>query len=284
MKQYKAVLKEAEASLSVSGQEVRIAAIVLEELFDMNFTQLMIRGEDNMPVEDYEKFQAVIERVGKNEPYQYVLGEAYFYDAYFKVTPDTLIPRNETEELVALLLEQEPDANLTVADIGTGTGAIGLTLQRHWSTNKVILTDLSEEALSVAKENGKRLGVNVEFIAGSLFEPLVAADIKVDIVVSNPPYISTGEKHLMTPSVLEHEPSSALFAEDEGLALYKEMIRTLPNVLNEGGRVYFEIGFDQADKLKKYVESVWPNTTVHVVKDINQQDRILHFKWGGRCG
>lgn len=283
MKQYKAVLKEAEASLSISGQEVRTASIVLEELFDMNFTQLMLRGEDEMPIADYEKFHTVIERVCKNEPYQYVLGEAYFYDAYFKVTPDTLIPRNETEELVALLLEQEPDANLVVADIGTGTGAIGLTLQRHWSSNKVILTDLSEAALSVAKENGKRLNVNAEFKSGSLFEPLVEDDVRVDIVVSNPPYISAGEKYLMTPSVLEHEPASALFAADDGLALYKEMIRTLPHVLNEGGRVYFEIGFDQADKLKRYVESVWPNTIVHVVKDINQQDRILHFKWGEEC-
>lgn len=280
MKQYKAVLKGAEASLSVSGQEVRIASIVLEELFGMNFTQMMLHGEDAMPADDYEKFKTVIERVCKNEPYQYVLGEAYFYDSYFKVTPDTLIPRNETEELVALVLEQEPDAYLTVADIGTGTGAIGLTLQRHWSSNKVILTDLSEEALTVAKENGARLGVTADYMSGSLFEPLMASDVRVDVVVSNPPYISTDEKELMTSSVLEHEPASALFAADDGLALYKEMIRTLPDVLNEGGRVYFEIGFGQADKLKQYVESTWPKTAVHIVKDINQQDRILHFKWG----
>lgn len=280
MKQYKAVLKEAEASLSLSGQEIRVASIVMDELFEMNFAQLMIRGEDMMPKEDYKKFTSVIERVCRNEPYQYVLGEAYFYDAYFKVTPDTLIPRNETEELVEFVLKNESDTGLTAVDIGTGSGAIGLTLARHWQLNKLIVTDLSAAALSVARENGKRLGVNAEYLEGSLFAPLVDKEIKADIIISNPPYISGDEKHLMTPSVLEYEPETALFADDNGLALYKTMIRTLPDVLKPGGRIYFEIGFNQADALVEYIGSVWPGTFVQVVKDINQQDRILHFTWG----
>ena len=205
MKQYKAVLKEAEASLSVSGQEIRTASIVMEELFGMNFTKLMIYGEDMMPEEDYEKFKSVIERVCHNEPYQYVLGEAFFYDAYFTVTPDTLIPRNETEELVEFVLKNESDLGLTAVDIGTGTGAIGLTLAAHWKSNKLIVTDLSAGALVTAKKNGERLGVNVEYLEGSLFAPLVDKEIKADIIISNPPYISEDEKHLMTPSVLEYE-------------------------------------------------------------------------------
>lgn len=280
MKQYKAVLKEAEASLSVSGQEIRVASIVMEELFGMNFTKLMIYGEDMMPKEDYEKFTSVIERVCHNEPYQYVLGESFFYDAYFTVTPDTLIPRNETEELVEFVLNNESDLGLTAVDIGTGTGAIGLTLAAHWKSNKVIVTDLSAGALSTAKKNGERLGVNVEYLEGSLFAPLVDKEIKADIIISNPPYISEDEKHLMTPSVLEYEPGTALFADDNGLALYKAMIRSLSDALKPGGRVYFEIGFSQAEALKEYIDSVWPGTVVQVVKDINQQDRILHFTWG----
>lgn len=280
MKQYKVVLKEAEASLSVSGQEIRVASIVMEELFGMNFAKLMIYGEDMMPKEDYEKFASVIERVCHNEPYQYVLGEAFFYDAYFTVTPDTLIPRNETEELVEFVLKNENDLGLTAVDIGTGTGAIGLTLAAHWKSNKVIVTDLSAGALRTAKKNGERLGVNVEYLEGSLFAPLVDKEIKADIIISNPPYISEDEKHLMTPSVLEYEPGTALFADDNGLALYKAMIRRLSDVLKPGGRVYFEIGFSQADALKEYIGSVWPGVVVQVVKDINQQDRILHFTWG----
>ena len=120
----------------------------------------------------------------------------------------------------------------------------------------------------------------MDYLVGSLFEPLVNKEIKADIIISNPPYISEDEKHLMTPSVLEYEPGTALFADDNGLALYKAMIRTLPDVLKPGGRVYFEIGFSQADTLKRYIENIWPGTCVQVIKDINQQDRILHFKWG----
>ncbi|CAM4239034.1 peptide chain release factor N(5)-glutamine methyltransferase [Jeotgalicoccus halotolerans] len=280
MKRYKAVLKEAEASLSVSGQETRVAAIVMEELFGLNFAGLMVHGDELMPKEDYKKFSSVIERVCLNEPYQYVLGEAYFYESYFKVTPDTLIPRNETEELVDFVLNNEPDTGLTVVDIGTGTGAIGLTLAKHWTSNKVIVTDISPGALSTARENGRRLGVSAEYLEGSLFEPLVDKEIKADIIISNPPYISEDEKHLMTSSVLEYEPAAALFADDGGLALYKEMIRTLPEVLKPGGRVYFEIGFKQADALKSYIETAWPGTIAHVIKDINQQDRILYFTRG----
>ncbi|CAD2080030.1 release factor glutamine methyltransferase [Jeotgalicoccus coquinae] len=280
MKQYKTTLKEAEASLSVSGQETRIASIVMEELFGMSFTKLMVYGEDLMPKEDYRKFKDVIERVCQNEPYQYVLGEAYFYDGYFTVTPDTLIPRNETEELVAFVLDNEKDTGLAIVDIGTGTGAIGLTLARHWKKNRIIVTDLSGAALNVARKNGERLGVTAEYLEGSLFAPLVDKEIKADIIISNPPYISEDEKHLMTASVLEHEPDTALFADDKGLALYKEMIRTLPDALKPGGRVYFEIGFNQAEALKTYIENVLPGTDVQVVKDMNQNDRILYFTRG----
>jgi release factor glutamine methyltransferase len=282
MKQYKTVLKEAEASLSVSGQETRVASIVMEELFGMNFMKLMVHGEDPMPKEDYIMFSDVIKRVCQNEPYQYVLGEAYFYDAYFAVTPDTLIPRNETEELVAFVLNNEKDSGLTAVDIGTGTGAIGLTLAKYWKSNRVIVTDLSRGALKVARKNGERLGVTVEYLEGSLFAPLVDKEIKADIIISNPPYISEDEKHLMTASVLEHEPDTALFADDNGLALYKEMIRALPDVLKPGGRVYFEIGFNQAEALRTYIENVWPDTEVQVVKDINQHDRILYFTRGDK--
>lgn len=277
MKQYKTVLKEAEASLSVSGQEIRVASIIMEDVFGMNFTKLMLDGDKEMPAADYDKFISIIKRVCSNEPYQYVVGQAYFYESYFKVTRATLIPRNETEELVDFVLNNEPDDGLTVVDIGTGTGAIGLTLAKHWQKNNVIVTDLSEETLDVAKENGAELGVTAAYLQGDLFEPLVAKGIKADIIISNPPYISEDEKHLMTQSVLEYEPGSALFAADDGLALYKTMIRTLSDVLKPGGRVYFEIGFKQAAALTTYINSIYPEASVAVIKDMNQNDRILHF-------
>lgn len=280
MKPYKDILKEAKASLSISGKESRLASILMEEMFGMNLTQLMLHGEEPMPEADLHAFEQALKRVMNNEPYQYVLGSAYFYDAYFKVTPDTLIPRPETEELVDYILKHEDDNGSVVADIGTGSGVIGLTLQKHWQANQVFLSDISHEALEVAKLNGKEQGIEPTYLHGDLFEPFIERGIKLDILVSNPPYISQEERHLMSPSVLKYEPMTALFAEDQGLYLYKAMISNLPSVLKSNGRVYFEIGFSQGQPLLRFIEKTWPNTDAKVIKDINGNDRILHFTWG----
>lgn len=280
MKPYKDILKEAKASLSISGKESRLASILMEEMFGMNLTQLMLHGEEPMPEADLHAFEQALKRVMNNEPYQYVLGSAYFYDAYFKVTPDTLIPRPETEELVDYILKHEDDNGSVVADIGTGSGVIGLTLQKHWQENQVFLSDISYEALEVAKLNGKEQGIEPTYLHGDLFEPFIERGIKLDILVSNPPYISQEERHLMSPSVLKYEPMTALFAEDQGLYLYKAMISNLPSVLKTNGRVYFEIGFSQGQPLLRFIEKTWPNTDAKVIKDINGNDRILHFTWG----
>ena len=280
MKPYKDILKEAKASLSISGKESRLASILMEEMFGMNLTQLMLHGEEPMPEADLHAFEQALKRVMNNEPYQYVLGSAYFYDAYFKVTPDTLIPRPETEELVDYILKHEDDNGSVVADIGTGSGVIGLTLQKHWQENQVFLSDISHEALEVAKLNGKEQGIEPTYLHGDLFEPFIERGIKLDILVSNPPYISQEERHLMSPSVLKYEPMTALFAEDQGLYLYKAMISNLPSVLKTNGRVYFEIGFSQGQPLLRFIEKTWPNTDAKVIKDINGNDRILHFTWG----
>lgn len=280
MKPYKDILKEAKASLSISGKESRLASILMEEMFGMNLTQLMLHGEEPMPEADLHAFEQALKRVMNNEPYQYVLGSAYFYDAYFKVTPDTLIPRPETEELVDYILKHEDDNGSVVADIGTGSGVIGLTLQRHWQANQVFLSDISYEALEVAKLNGKEQGIEPTYLHGDLFEPFIERGTKLDILVSNPPYISQEERHLMSPSVLKYEPMTALFAEDQGLYLYKAMISNIPSVLKTNGRVYFEIGFSQGQPLLRFIEKTWPNTDAKVIKDINGNDRILHFTWG----
>lgn len=280
MKPYKDILKEAKASLSISGKESRLASILMEEMFGMNLTQLMLHGEEPMPEADLHAFEQALKRVMNNEPYQYVLGSAYFYDSYFKVTPDTLIPRPETEELVDYILKHEDDSGAVVADIGTGSGVIGLTLQKHWQENQVCLSDISHEALEVAKLNGKEQGIEPTYLHGDLFEPFIERGIKLDILVSNPPYISQEERHLMSPSVLKYEPMTALFAEDQGLYLYKTMILNLPSILKSNGRVYFEIGFSQGRPLLEFIEKTWPKTDAKVIKDINGNDRILHFTWG----
>lgn len=276
---YKIMIKEAEASLILSDREPRIASLLLEDLFGIDRTYLMLHGDKEVPRERRGMFEKAVARAAAGEPYQYVTGFGWFCGYKMKVDENTLIPRNETEELVEFVLQQEPDDGRTVADIGTGTGAIGLLLQKHWHKNRMVLTDVSLRALEVAEDNAEALGVSTEIFCGSLFEPLTERGITVDCIVSNPPYIAYDEKGEMDASVYRHEPHLALFADDSGLALYKQMIDGLPAVLAKGGTVYFEIGWRQYTALSSYIKKVWPKTRPQLKKDMNGQDRILFFRW-----
>ena len=264
------------------GKEKRIAQLLAEDLFLLTTTQIMMKSDEPMSQRENGLYFEAVKRVCAGEPYQYVVGFSWFYGEKFKVTTDTLIPRNETEELVMFVLDEESDNGQTAVDIGTGTGAIPVTLQNHWNNNKVYATDISQGALGVAKENRDSHDVDITFYQGDLYSPLIENKIKADIIISNPPYISKDDLSIMTPSVIEHEPHQALFAEDDGLEIYKRLIDGLPGVLNTGGRVYCEIAFNQKEPLLKYLLKRWPKTKhFGVVKDINKQDRILYFTWEG---
>ncbi|GAB3058151.1 peptide chain release factor N(5)-glutamine methyltransferase [Salinicoccus sesuvii] len=276
---YREMVKEAKASLSVSGQETGPATLLLEDLFGMSTARFMLENDMEVPVEERMQYEAAIRRIVAGEPYQYVVGHAWFYGEKFTVTRDTLIPRNETEELVELILTTEPDNGLKVVDIGCGTGVIGLTLANAWQDNSVILTDISKAVLEVARKNATALSADVNMFEGNLFEPLIERNIKVDCIVSNPPYIGREELADMGRSVVAHEPVLALFAEEEGFLLYKRMVDRLDEVLKPGGAVYFEIGWKQAKVLCDYIKARWPRVEPKVKKDINGNDRMLHFRW-----
>lgn len=279
---YREAIKKAETSLLEHGKEKRIARLLSEDLFLLTTTQIMMQSDEPMSEREYGLYSEAVKRVCSGEPYQYVVGFSWFYGEKFKVTTDTLIPRNETEELVLFVLDKESDNGQTAVDIGTGTGVIPVTLQKHWSKNKVYATDISQHALEVAKINCESHDVDITFYQGDLYSPLIENKIKTDIIISNPPYISREDLSIMTPSVIEHEPHQALFAEDDGLEIYKRLIDGLPEVLNAGGRVYCEIAFNQKNPLLKYLLKKWPETKhFGVVKDINKQDRILYFTWEG---
>ena len=276
---YREMIKEAKASLSVSGEETRPAMLLLEDLFGMGTVDFLMDGDREVPRSDYERYSEALGRIIDGEPYQYVVGSAWFYGEKFKVSKETLIPRNETEELVELVLALEQDDGRRVVDIGCGTGVIGLTLAAAWHDNEVILTDVSGAALEITRENARTLGVTPKIMQGSLFEPLMAERMKVDCVISNPPYIGYNEMDDMGTSVINHEPALALFAEDGGLSLYKSMIDQLKHVLHPGGMVYFEIGWKQAGILSDHVTARWPKVEPQVKKDMNGNDRILYFRW-----
>ena len=214
-------------------------------------------------------------------PIQYILGYAYFYGYKFKVNNNVLIPRPETELAVEKALSIIKENNYqNILDIGTGSGAIAITIALEAIKNnpniKVVASDISLDALAVAKENAMLLNAkNLNFILSDMFANIFG---KYDLIISNPPYISYDDVDNIDEIVYQNEPHLALFAEDFGVYYYKEIIKNLDNYLNDNGTVIFEIGCKQAQIIKDFVFTIYSNKTVEIIKDYNSLDRIIVIK------
>lgn len=237
-------------------------------------TQLLVHYRDLVPAELWAKFQVAIKRVVAGEPAQYVLGTAPFYGLTFKVTPAVLIPRVETEELVDwVLTDFATTPTATVLDIGTGSGAIALSLKHEQPTWQLTASDISEAALVVARENATRLKLAVSFVASDLFAQLESQTF--DVIVSNPPYIATDEKAVMDASVLNYEPHQALFAEHAGLAIYEQLAQQVASHLTPHGRLYLEFGYHQGAAIQQLFTKALPTAHVTLRQDMAGHDRML---------
>ncbi len=188
------------------------------------------------------KINDVVARLMQNEPIQYIFGNTRFYGNTLVVSPATLIPRQETEELVDMIVKENQSPDLRVLDVGTGSGAIAVSLARVLKFPIVDAIDILADALDVARENARRLKVNVNFVQDDALTMSVRQPHMYDIIVSNPPYIVEKERVDMEPNVLEHEPWTALFVPDEEpLRFYDAIARYAKDALTLGGRLYFEI-------------------------------------------
>ncbi len=220
-------------------------------------------------------------RLKTGEPIQYILGLGPFYGRDFNVSPATLIPRNETEELVHLIIKENPQDELVILDIGTGTGCIPITLALEMKNPLVFATDVSEAALKLAAENAKKLHAKVEFLRNDIFfeTPNVP---KLDILVSNPPYIRISEKSEMHRNVVDYEPHLALFVPDEDPLIFYEVIAEKgKKLLKAGGKIYFEIN----ERLGNDVSSLllgFDYQNIRVIKDLNDKDRIVSGQNSGK--
>ncbi|MCQ2754221.1 MAG: peptide chain release factor N(5)-glutamine methyltransferase [bacterium] len=214
----------------------------------------------------------VQERVSDRKPIQHIIGEAYFMGEYFKVSPDVLIPRDETEILVRKAIELINKNNFEqVLDIGTGSGCIACTIAKQ--TNAVVLgVDISFDALRVALDNVTKLGINnrAVFRKSDLFEKIHPNE-SFDLIISNPPYIPTGTK--LSPEVM-HEPEIALFAGDDGLDVYRKIIEDAPKYINKGGYLMFELGIDESNKVKELMQKKFKD--IVVLKDMAGIDRVIY--------
>ncbi|MBF1210042.1 MAG: peptide chain release factor N(5)-glutamine methyltransferase [Gemella morbillorum] len=229
--------------------------------------------------EDEQKyFQLINKHIKDDTPLSHLVGFEYFYDRKFKVTSDVLSPRMETEELVYKVIDYIRKNNLTnikILDLCTGSGIIGITLKKELEEFdvKILASDISSRALTVAKENASSLEADISFVESDLFSNV---QDKFDIIVSNPPYIAHDDKKTIKENVLNYDPHLALFAGEEGMYFYRNIIEKSRPYLNEKGIMFFEIGYDQKEKIITLGENNKFETVVY--KDINGRDRIAVLK------
>ena len=229
--------------------------------------------------EDEQKyFQLINKHIKDDTPLSHLVGFEYFYDRKFKVTSDVLSPRMETEELVYKVIDYIRKNNLTnikILDLCTGSGIIGITLKKELEEFdvKILASDISSRALTVAKENASSLKADISFVESDLFSNI---QDKFDIIVSNPPYIAHDDKKTIKENVLNYDPHLALFAGEEGMYFYRNIIEKSRPYLNEKGIMFFEIGYDQKEKIITLGENNRFETVVY--KDINGRDRIAVLK------
>ena len=232
---------------------------------------LNLRQEAKVTFEDLEP---ELLRLSKFEPLQQITGVADFLGEEFIVTKDTLIPRPETEELVLKVqsfLEQCPVGN--VLEIGVGTGCIILSLERLVGRHHYMGCDISEEALIVAQKNREKFNLQTELFYSDVFSNVPPE--KFECIISNPPYIAFSEETLMDESVRRYEPTQALFAENEGLAIYEKIANRLEEFLTDSGQAFFEIGFNQGAIVQRIFSEACPNRKVSIHKDIAGMDRMI---------
>lgn len=262
-----------------SEREARnILLLALEDVFKFNRSTLLISREIDLSKNQEEQLNEISFRLKTGEPYQYIVGFTYFDDLKMEVAPGVLIPRPETEELVAWIDESiQTRPTQKIEDWCAGSGCIALALKNRYKNADVSGYDISEEALEISKRNAEELKLEVRFFKKDALNPL--PDQKVDVIVSNPPYIPWKEKEEMHQNVTEFEPDLALFVpDDDPLLFYKSIANYASGALSEGGLLFFELHENYASETKKMVEQLG-FSSVEIRTDLQGKERMLKAQW-----
>lgn len=228
--------------------------VLLAHILSVDKTYIYTHDERELSETEAQRLEDVLYERISGVPIQYIVGRQEFYGRYFTVNPSVLIPRPETELLVEKVLEFHPSEGSRIIDVGTGSGCIGITLALELKQMQVLLADISFEALQTARTNAANLGAPVEIVCMDLLE---AASGPFDLIVSNPPYVSRAETSRLQREVREHEPHVALFAADDGLAAYRQLVPAARRLLRPGGYLIMEIGFGLEERVLSLLDNGW---------------------------
>lgn len=266
------MFKDFEEKLIAQGEEAESLSFVYRSLKNLSFTDFVFALQQEVTEEEKEFVEEIYTKLANHIPAQYIIGHAEFFGMQLKVDERVLIPRPETEELVELVLAENPKENLKVLDIGTGSGAIALALAKNRPDWKITAADISQDALDLAMENANNQGLSLSFIKSDCFSEISS---KYDIIVSNPPYISRVDESEVGLNVLHSEPHLALFADEDGLAIYRRIAEESKDYLNDGGKIYLEIGYKQGQSVPTLFKENFPEKRVRTLKDQFGQDRMV---------
>ena len=266
------LFKDFEEKLIAQGEEAESLSFVYRSLKNLSFTNFVFALQQEVTEKDKHFVEEIYTKLANHIPAQYIIGHAEFFGMQLKVDERVLIPRPETEELVELILAENPNGNLKVLDIGTGSGAIALSLAKNRADWSVTAADISQDALDLATENAKSLDLEITFIKSDCFSEISS---KYDIIVYNPPYISRADEEEVGLNVLHSEPHLALFADEEGLAIYRRIAEESKDYLNDGGKIYLEIGYKQGQSVPALFMENLPEKRVRTLKDQFGQDRMV---------
>ena len=261
-----------EEELIRQGEEAESLSFVYRSLKNLSFTGFVFALQQEVTEEEEVFVKGIFQQLADHKPAQYIIGQADFYGMQLTVDERVLIPRPETEELVELILAENPETNLSVLDIGTGSGAIALALAKNRPDWSVTAADISQDALDVASENVKNQNLQIFFKKSDCFTEISE---KYDIIVSNPPYISREDESEVGLNVLHSEPHLALFVDEDGLAIYRRIAEDAKDYLKDGGKIYLEIGYKQGQSVPELFRKHFPEKRVRTLKDQFGQDRMV---------
>ncbi|EIQ82011.1 UNVERIFIED_CONTAM: peptide chain release factor N(5)-glutamine methyltransferase [Streptococcus canis] len=269
---YARLMRTYEDKLDKIGEDRENLAYVFRELKEWSSLEFLLHQNQEVTADDYLLLEEIFGALSQHLSPQYITGRAYFRDLQLAVDSRVLIPRPETEELVDLILKENTAPHCKVLDIGTGSGAIALSLKKERPDWQLTASDISRDALALAQTNADTYQLDVTFIESDVFSHLSG---KFDMIISNPPYIAYEDKEEVGLNVLHSEPHLALFAEEDGYAIYRKIIEEAADYLTETGKLYFEIGYKQGEGLNHLLKTYFPDKRVRLLTDLFGRERML---------